>query len=199
MTGASRRFRRQQQRPVRLIPVPQLALGPAPTIAELRHEGGQLFADRAEISAAMRRDPRLVAEADQLSAAEAVLRSRLPATAKEYDLTRLVGELSPDMVAVGLGVEIAMLRGVEARCPHVVWPPAPTSAHVAVSLASRTAVCGGSACVTAALRRHHDDGRCELCERDADTFTPFIVPLGPCVVQLELCGVCSDFVTGTMR
>ncbi len=92
-----------------------------------------------------------------------------------------------------------MLRGVEARCAHVVWPPEPTSAHVAVLLTTRTATCGRDACTAAAFRRHHDDGRCELCERATDTFTPYIVPIGPCVVKLELCGACSEFVTGAMR
>ncbi len=71
MSGADRQFRRRQQRKsVRLIPVPHLALGPAPTIAELRHEGERLFGDRAEINAELHRHPGLVAQLDQMVAAE---------------------------------------------------------------------------------------------------------------------------------
>ena len=175
----------------RLIPVQQLATGPAPTAAELRALARRALGLRTEIDAEVRGRPDLLADLDQMFAAEAELTSHVHAAAERSGMRVLEEEAPLHATTVRIAVVIAALRHVEAHCPHAPWPPSPASPHTLVVLAARAAVCRRAGCVEALHSRWHDDGRCELCDRATRSFTPHMAPLGPAVVAVELCGECS--------
>lgn len=180
-----------RRQPPRLIPVENYATSTPPTTADLRAAAARMHANEDEILAELHNNPSRVAARDQMRAAEAEIVPRLQQAADALGLVTVV-EAPLDSSAIRLAVITATLRGVEARCPHVPWPPTPTSPRTAVSLTSRTATCGRPTCLTAAAARVHDDGHCELCERESKTFTLHVMPFGPCVVSIELCDDCTQ-------
>lgn len=170
--------------------------GSAPTPSWLRERGRYYAAHRHELLAELRvlgqRDPRIVAETDQAHAGEDESAIFMRGVAEQTGLTASEGRGPSEFgMAARLGVIIAMFRGVDAHCPHVQWPPPGDSSRIAVILTCRAAICARGSCVRAAQRRWHDDARCEMCERETQRFTPYVVPIGPCVVSLELCNECG--------
>ena len=188
MSSPSRRLRRQ---PTRLIPVPQLATGPAPTPDQLRSIGARMFANKDRTLADL--TPADLAAIDQMLAAERELQPNIARTAEQHGLhTKWLNRAQPGVTAIAAGVYIAALRTVEAHCPHVPWPPHANSPQTAVVLTTRTAVCTREDCNRAVIHRWHDDGHCELCERPSDTFTIHILTIGAIVISIELCNECRD-------
>jgi hypothetical protein len=158
----------------------------------VRALGTKIYGYQPAFLEEVRRHPEQVAAIDQYRAAETEAMTRLrEAVAETGEMNHRELNDPARAVTAAAAVTIAMLRAVEARCRHTDWPPTATSSRTFVSLTSRAAVCGRPRCVEALRARWHDDGRCELCERASDMFTPFVVPSGPCVVTLELCDDCA--------
>jgi len=175
---------------IELVPLEQLAKGPAPTIERLRAIGATI--------AGVELSPDVVAQVDQADAAERATLELLKRSVERergpMHLETFPHESAADAIAARVGVIIAALRHVEARCPHAQWPPLPSDARrLAVVLACRAVACGRPACIAALHKRWTDDGLCELCERPAPAFWPHIAPIGPLVVNLELCEACTRF------
>jgi hypothetical protein len=187
--------RRRGPQHERLIPVVAYTGGDAPTPEWLRARAAYAMTHRDEMLQRMRAEdkahPYRVAERDQAHAAEDESATLMRNLAGAVGVTGGTAPLSEATIAVRLGAILAMLRGVEARCRHVEWPPPADSPRVAVLLSARAAVCKRTGCITAARHRRHDDGRCEVCERESERFTPFVIPLGPCVVSIEACNDCA--------
>jgi hypothetical protein len=137
------------------------------------------------------RDPGRIAQQDQILAAESDLAHRMRSMADLAGMKVQAGEGSLDGVAVRLGIVKAMMRGVDARCPHVEWPPLATGDPILVFLSGRVAVCGRGECGSAAMSRAGDDGRCEMCDRETAHFTSNAIPLGRLMVSIEVCGECN--------
>ncbi len=174
----------------RLIPVAPSTTREAPTLEWLRAKAAYLTTHREkmlqELRAKDRERPAGIAERDQAHAAE----DESIANMHEHAASTEFSSIKAGMAA-RLGVTMAMFRRTEARCRHIEWPPPADSPKVAVLLEFRVAICGRAGCETAANHRWHDDGRCEICERPSERFTPHATALGPCVVSFHACDECT--------
>jgi hypothetical protein len=162
----------------RLIPLPCMAEGPAPTLREFQEDGERLVAQHSDPSEF---DPGLLAALDRAHAQERDALQRLEPKLGAAGMMHHDGRPrdAARTAAVGLALIAATMRHVEARCPHIEWPPPLTGRQIIAVLSARAAACNRGPCLEAVQARWHDDKHCELCENTSDTFALFVVPSAP--------------------
>jgi hypothetical protein len=96
--------------------------------------------------------------------------------------------------ALFLAVAAAGERRVRKYCEHVVVDEPVSYQRLAVVLTAGVAVCERCASALPAFKSEGvDDGRCDLCDRPSQWFREFILPVGGCVVGLNACRKCSEW------
>jgi hypothetical protein len=178
-----------------LIPTPPLRHLVAPTLTDLQAFTAGLDTESlaglaGELATELGDDPGITAGLDQAKAAESEMATQILGQPLPNGLRPAWTTDPAMMMARRIGVVVAMLRGVEAICPHVSWPPMPSGDRITVWLSARTAVCEREACHAEAYAHWRDDGHCEMCERPSEQFAPVHAPVGGILVSMQVCEEC---------